>query len=109
MTLGEIVRLLQTFHDQPQTLLLPEIPEGSFEKKLYSTYLSYLPVSYTHLDVYKRQTYEVSDYSIVCEKAYKINGIPVFRKPLFKWIPRIRSDYRYLYHFILYPWFGAEY
>ena len=43
MTLGEIVRLLQTFHDQPQILLLPEIPEGSFEKKLYSTYLSYLP------------------------------------------------------------------
>ena len=42
-TLGEIVRLLQTFHAQPQTLLLPEIPEGSFEKKLYSTYLSYLP------------------------------------------------------------------
>ena len=43
VTLGEIVRMLQTFHDQPQTLLLPEIPEGSFEKKLYSTYLSYLP------------------------------------------------------------------
>ena len=43
VTLGEIVQLLQTFHDQPQTLLLPEIPEGSFEKKLYSTYLSYLP------------------------------------------------------------------
>lgn len=43
VTLGEIVRLLQTFHHQPQTLLLPEIPEGSFEKKLYSTYLSYLP------------------------------------------------------------------
>lgn len=43
VTLGEIVRLLQTFHDQPQTLLLPEIPDGSFEKKLYSTYLSYLP------------------------------------------------------------------
>ena len=43
VTLGEIVRLLQTFHDQPQTLLLPEIPEGSFEKKLYSTYLAYLP------------------------------------------------------------------
>ena len=43
VTLGKIVRLLQTFHDQPQTLLLPEIPEGSFEKKLYSTYLSYLP------------------------------------------------------------------
>lgn len=43
VTLGEIVRLLQTFHDQPQTLLLPEIPAGSFAKKLYSTYLSYLP------------------------------------------------------------------
>ena len=42
-TLGEIVRLLQTFQEQPQTLLLPEIPEGSFAKKLYSTYLSYLP------------------------------------------------------------------
>ena len=43
VTLGEIVRLLHSFHDQPRTLLLPEIPEGSFEKKLYSTYLSYLP------------------------------------------------------------------
>mgnify|MGYP004464518677 FL=1 len=43
VTLGEIVRLLRVFHDQPQTLLLPEIPEGSFAKKLYSTYLSYLP------------------------------------------------------------------
>ena len=43
VTLGEIVRLLRTFHDQPQTLLLPEIPEDSFAKKLYSTYLSYLP------------------------------------------------------------------
>ena len=43
VTLGEIVRLLHSFHDQPRTLLLPEIQEGSFEKKLYSTYLSYLP------------------------------------------------------------------
>ena len=43
VTLGEIVRLLRTFREQPQTLLLPEIPDGSFEKKLYSTYLSYLP------------------------------------------------------------------
>ena len=42
-TLGQIADLLYRFHDQPQTLLLPEIPEGSFEKKLYSTYLSYLP------------------------------------------------------------------
>lgn len=43
VTLGEIVRLLRSFHDQPQTLLLPQIPDGSFAKKLYSTYLSYLP------------------------------------------------------------------
>ena len=42
-TLGEIADLLYKFHDQPQTLVMPEIPKGSFEKKLYSTYLSYLP------------------------------------------------------------------
>ncbi len=42
-TLGEIVDWLYTFHDQPQTLVMPEIPAGSFQKKLYSTYLSYLP------------------------------------------------------------------
>ena len=42
-TLGRIVELLQTFHDQPQTLIMPAIPNGSFEKKLYSMYLSYLP------------------------------------------------------------------
>ena len=43
VTLGEIVRLLRSFHDQPQTLLLPQIPDGSFAKKLYSTYLAYRP------------------------------------------------------------------
>lgn len=42
-TLGRIVELLHTFHDQPQNLIMPAIPEGSFEKKLYSMYLSYLP------------------------------------------------------------------
>lgn len=42
-TLGEIVELLHIFHDQPDTLLMPEIPNDSFAKKLYSTYLSYLP------------------------------------------------------------------
>lgn len=42
-TLGEIVDLLDDFKQQPQTLVIPEIPEGSFAKKLYSTYLSYLP------------------------------------------------------------------
>ena len=41
--LGEIVELLNTFHDQPKTLVMPEIPNNSFAKKLYSTYLSYLP------------------------------------------------------------------
>ena len=42
-TLGQIVALLDSFKAQPQTLLMPEIPAGSFAKKLYSTYLSYLP------------------------------------------------------------------
>ncbi|WP_270913866.1 capsular polysaccharide biosynthesis protein CapF [Allofournierella sp. CML151] len=42
-TLGQIVELLESFRDQPKTLQLPEIPAGSFAKKLYSTYLSYLP------------------------------------------------------------------
>ncbi len=43
VTLGEIVSLLDSFRAQPETLLMPEIPAGSFAKKLYSTYLSYLP------------------------------------------------------------------
>ena len=43
VTLGEIVSLLESFRDQPTTLVMPEIPAGSFAKKLYSTYLSYLP------------------------------------------------------------------
>ena len=43
VTLGRIVELLHSFKDQPKTLQMPEIPAGSFEKKLYSTFLSYLP------------------------------------------------------------------
>ena len=43
VTLGEIVELLKEFAEQPKTLMIPEIPAGSFAKKLYSTYLSYLP------------------------------------------------------------------
>ena len=43
ITLGEIVDLIHKFAEQPKTLMIPEIPEGSFAKKLYSTYLSYLP------------------------------------------------------------------
>ncbi|MBR4910714.1 MAG: NAD-dependent epimerase/dehydratase family protein [Clostridia bacterium] len=46
-TLGYIVECLKRFRDQPQTLVMPEIPAGSFEKKLYSMYLSYLPESKT--------------------------------------------------------------
>ena len=42
-TLGQIVDLLHAFRDQPATLQMPQIPNGSFAKKLYSTYLSYLP------------------------------------------------------------------
>ncbi len=42
-TLGQIVELLDKFKAQPDTLMIPEIPDGSFAKKLYSTYLSYLP------------------------------------------------------------------
>ena len=43
ITLGEIVDLIYSFAEQPKTLLVPEIPNNSFAKKLYSTYLSYLP------------------------------------------------------------------
>ncbi len=43
ITLGEIVDLLYSFKAQPENLVMPEIPKGSFAKKLYSTYLSYLP------------------------------------------------------------------
>lgn len=43
VTLGEIVDLLDLFKEQAKTLIMPEIPENSFAKKLYSTYLSYLP------------------------------------------------------------------
>ena len=43
VTLGEIAKILDSFKEQPKTLVVPEIPNGSFAKKLYSTYLSYLP------------------------------------------------------------------
>lgn len=43
VTLGEIVELLKQFAEQPKTLMIPEIGEGTFAKKLYSTYISYLP------------------------------------------------------------------
>lgn len=43
VTLGEIVELLNKYKEQPKTLIMPNIPENSFDKKLYSTFLSYLP------------------------------------------------------------------
>lgn len=51
VTLGEIVELLKSFADQPWTLMVPEIPAGSFAKKLYSTYLSYLPYEKAAFDL----------------------------------------------------------
>ncbi len=51
VTLGEIVDLLDNFRNQPKTLVMPEIPNGSFAGKLYSTYLSYLPKDKTIFDL----------------------------------------------------------
>ena len=51
VTLGEIVELLKQYAEQPKTLLIPEIPTNSFAKKLYSTYLSYLPYEKTAFDL----------------------------------------------------------
>ena len=51
VTLGEIVELLDIFKAQPATLVMPEIPYNSFAKKLYSTYLSYLPAEKTIFDL----------------------------------------------------------
>ena len=50
-TLGYIVECLRMFHDQPQTLIMPQIAKDSFEKKLYSMYLSYLPKEKTIFDL----------------------------------------------------------
>ncbi len=51
VTLGEIVELLDSFKNQPKTLIMPEIPHNSFAKKLYSTYLSYLPKEKVSFDL----------------------------------------------------------
>ena len=51
VTLGEIVELLKSFAEQPKTLMIPEIPANSFAKKLYSTYLSYLPYEKTAFEL----------------------------------------------------------
>lgn len=51
VTLGELADTLYAFRDQPATLMMPAIPEGSFQKKLYSTYLSYLPADKVAFDL----------------------------------------------------------
>lgn len=51
VTLGEIVDLLHKFSQLPQTLSIPEIPSDSFAKRLFSTYLSYLPKDKTIFDL----------------------------------------------------------
>ena len=50
-TLGEIVGILDSFKAQPETLVMPEIADNSFAKKLYSTYLSYLPENKTKFEL----------------------------------------------------------
>ena len=50
-TLGYIAEILNLFHDQPNSLVIPQIKENSFEKKLYSMYLSYLPESKVQFDL----------------------------------------------------------
>ena len=54
-TLGRIVDLLHSFHDQPNTLVMPAIPAGSLEKKLYSMYLSYLPKEKVAFDLKRNE------------------------------------------------------
>ena len=51
VTLGRIVELLNEFKEQSQTLIMPPIPDNSFDKKLYSTYLSYLPKEKVIIDL----------------------------------------------------------
>lgn len=52
VTLGQIVELLKKFKEQPNTLVIPTIPDNSFDKKLYSTYLSYLPKEKMIIDLH---------------------------------------------------------
>ncbi len=60
VTLGEIISLLERFCEQPLTLVMPSIPDGSFAKKLYSTYLSYLPKEKAAFVLKKNEDYRGS-------------------------------------------------
>lgn len=53
VNLGEIVDLLHQFAEMPKTLMIPEIPADSFAKRLYSTYLSYLPKEKAEILTYR--------------------------------------------------------
>ena len=55
VTLGYVAELLSGFAEQPETLMIPEIPDGSFEKKLWSTYISYLPAHKVAFDLKKSE------------------------------------------------------
>ena len=70
VTLGEIVELLKSFTEQPKTLMIPEIPAGSFAKKLYSTYLSYLPYDKTAFDL----KMNVDDRGFFTELVHTLNA-----------------------------------
>ena len=68
--LGEIVDLLYKFAEMPKTLMIPEIPAGSFAKRLYSTFLSYLPKEKVIFDlkmnVDNRGSFTELDHTIKC-------------------------------------------
>ena len=57
------MELLKSFAEQPKTLLIPEIPNGSFAKKLYSTYLSYLPYEKTAVHMLPGYTHNIINLS----------------------------------------------
>ena len=69
-TLGEIVDLLKSFTEQPKTLMIPDIPANSFAKKLYSTYLSYLPYEKTAFPL----KMNVDDRGSFTELVHTLNG-----------------------------------
>ena len=69
ITLGEIVDLLEQFRAQPSSLVMSNIPEGSFAKKLYSTYLSYLPADLTYRPLKWR--YSMLPELLWCQRIYR--------------------------------------
>lgn len=68
VTLGRLAELLRSFHAQPESLLMPSIPAGSLEKKLYSMYLSYLPPEKIAFDL-KQNTDERGSFTELLKTA----------------------------------------